>query len=69
MGNTHTHYISADHHTKEDGSKEGLLILQDDLGYQVQKQYQDMYQKGDNTLCCYYHTEYIDDLDPPDAGA
>ena len=28
-----------------------------------------MCHEGDNTLCCHYHTEYKDDLDPPDAGA
>ena len=27
-----------------------------------------MCQEGDNTLCWYYHPEYTDDLDPPDAG-
>ena len=31
------HLISADHHTKEDGTKEGLSILQDNLDDQVQK--------------------------------
>ena len=35
--NTHTRQISADHHTKEDWSKEELLILQDNLYDQVQK--------------------------------
>ena len=28
-----------------------------------------MCKEGDNTLCWYYHPEYIDELDPPDAGA
>ena len=27
-----------------------------------------MCQLGDNTLCWHFHLEYIDDLDPPDAG-
>ena len=66
--NTHTQQISAYHHTKEDRYKEELLILQDNLYDKVQKQYQYMCQEGDNTLCCYYHPEYTDDLDPPDAG-
>ena len=35
--NIHTHQISADHHTKEDRSKEELLVLQDNLDYQVKK--------------------------------
>ena len=29
--NIHIHQISADHRTKEDGSKEELIILQDNL--------------------------------------
>ena len=61
--------ISADYHTKEDGSKEELLILQDNLDDQVQKQYQDMCQEGDNAHCWYCHLEYTDDLDPTDSGA
>ena len=28
-----------------------------------------MCQEVDNTLCCNYHPDYIDDLDPPDVGA
>ena len=63
------HQISADHHTSKDGSNEELLILQDNLDYQVNKKYQDMCQEVDNTLCWNYHTDYIDELDPPDAGA
>ena len=35
--NTHMRYISADHHTKEDGPKEELSILQDNLDDQLQK--------------------------------
>ena len=31
------HQISADHHTKEDGSKEELFILQDNLYEQLHK--------------------------------
>ena len=61
--------ISVDYCTKKDGSKEELLILKDNLDDQVQKQYQDMCQDGDNNLCWYYYREYTDDLDPPDAGA
>ena len=67
--NTHTHQISADNHTKEDVYKEELLILQYNLDDKVQKQYQDICQEGDNTLCWNYHTEYKYDLDPPDTGA
>ena len=54
------------HQAKEYGSKEELLMLQDDLDDQLHKRYQDMFQEVDNTLCCYYHTEYIDDLHPSD---
>ena len=36
----------AHHHTKEDGSKEELSNLQDNLYYQVKKKYQDMCQEG-----------------------
>ena len=50
--------ISADHLTKEDGTKEELSILKDNLDDQVQKKYQDMYQEGYNTLCWHYHPEY-----------
>ena len=64
----HTNQISGDHHTKQDGSKEDLIVLQDNLDDQVHKQYQDICQLGDNTLCWHFHLEYIDDLDPPDAG-
>ena len=35
--NTHTHHISADNHTKEDRFKEKLLILQDIMDDQIQK--------------------------------
>ena len=28
-----------------------------------------MCQEADNVLCWYYHPEYTDGLDPPDAGA
>ena len=49
--NTYTHQISTDHHTKEYGYKEGLLILKDNLNDQLQKQYQYMCQEGYNTLC------------------
>ena len=35
--NSHMRQISADNHTKEDGPKEELSILQDNLGDQVQK--------------------------------
>ena len=51
--NTHNCQISADHHTKEDGSKEKLLVSQDKLDDKVQKQYQDMWQDGENNLCWY----------------
>ena len=37
MENTHTHQISADNHTTQDGYKEELIILQDNLDDQVQK--------------------------------
>ena len=50
--------ISADHHTKEDGSKEELLILEYNLDEKVHKKYQDMCQEGDNTLCWYCPTEH-----------
>ena len=66
---THTHQISADHHTKEDGSKEELLILQDNMDGQGHKQYQDMCRDVDNTICWYFHPEYAYYLDPPDVGA
>ena len=33
-------HISADNHTKEDGSKEGILILKYNLDGKVQIQYQ-----------------------------
>ena len=55
---THMHQISLDHHTKDDGFKEELSVLQDNLDYQVQKKYQDICQEGYNTLCWYYHPEY-----------
>ena len=55
---THTLQISGYHHTKEYGSKEELLIFQDNLDDQVQKKCQDMCQEVDNTLCWYYHHEY-----------
>ena len=48
---THMHQISSDHHTKEDGFKYYLLILQDKLDDQVQKQSQYMFQEEYNTLC------------------
>ena len=66
--NIHTHQISVDHHTEEYGSKEYLVILQDNLYDQVQKQYQDVCQEGDNNLCSYCHHEYTDNLDPPETG-
>ena len=66
--NTHIRQISADHHTKEDGPKEEFSILQYNLDDQVQKQYQDMFQEGYNTLCWYCHTEYKYHLDTPDSG-
>ena len=50
--------ISADNLTKEDGTKEELSILQDNLDDQVQKKQQYMCQKGYNTLFWYYHPEY-----------
>ena len=37
MVKTHTHQISEDHHTKEDGSKDELLILQDNLDGNIHK--------------------------------
>ena len=64
-----SYQIIADHHTKEDGSKEELLVLQNNLDDQLNKKYQDILQEGDNTLCCNYHPEYTDDLHPPDSGA
>ena len=45
--------ISADNYTKEDGPKEGMSILQDNLDDQVQKKNQDMCQEGYNTLFWY----------------
>ena len=62
------HQISADHHTKEDGTKEELYILQYNLYEQVHKKYQYMFQEGYNTLCWYYHPEYTYDLDNYDSG-
>ena len=61
--------ISADHHTKENGPKEELSILQDNLDYQVQKKYQDICQEVYNTLCWYYHPEYTYELHPSESGA
>ena len=43
--------ISSDHHDKENGPKEELSILQDNMDDQVQKKYQGMYQEVYNTLC------------------
>ena len=63
------HQISVYRHTKEDGSKEKLIILQGNLYDKLQKQYQYMCQEGDKNLCWHYHTECTDELDPPDAGA
>ena len=60
----HTIQISADHHTEEDGYKEELLILKDNLDDKVQEQYQYMCREIYNTLCWYFHTEYTDELDP-----
>ena len=42
--NTYMHQKSADHHTKDDGPKKELSILQDNLDDQVQKKYQDVCQ-------------------------
>ena len=67
--NTHTHQISADHNTKEYGSKEELLILKDNLYDQAQKKYKYMCWEVDNNLCWYCHLEYTDYLDPPETGA
>ena len=53
--NTHMKQICADNHTKEDGSKEELLVLQDKLGDKLQKKYQYMCQKVDNNLFWNYH--------------
>ena len=61
--------ISLDHHTKDDGFKEELSVLQDNLDYQVQKKYQDICQEGYNTLCWYYHPEYTYNLDTPNSGS
>ena len=47
----HMCQISADNHTKEDGYKYELLILQYNLDGKVQKQYQEMFQDGANTIC------------------
>ena len=60
--------ISADNHTKEDGSKEDIIVLQYNLDGKVHKQYQYMCKDVANTLCWFYPTEYTDDLDPPNAG-
>ena len=62
------HQISADHHTKQYGSKEDLLILKYNLDIKVQKQYQYMCQDGTNTLCWYFPTYYRDYLAPPESG-
>ena len=43
--NAHMHQISADNHTKQEGSNEELLVLQDNMDGQVQKKYQDMCQE------------------------
>ena len=64
--NTHMFQKSSYNHTKYDGSKEELLILQYNLDDMVQKQYQDMYQYGAITLCWYcptYYTYYLYLLD------
>ena len=66
--NTHTHQISAYHHTKEDGYKEELLILKYNLDDKSQKKYQYMYQEVNNTLFWNCHPEYTEDLYPPDTG-
>ena len=63
------HQINADHNTKYNGSKEGIIILQYKMYGKVQKKYQYMCQEGYNTLCWYFPNEYIDYLDTPDAGA
>ena len=60
---------SLDHHTKEDGTKEELYILQDNLDDQVQKKYQYICQEGYNTIRWYCHPEYTYDLDPTESGA
>ena len=49
--------ISAYHNTKEDVSKEDILIFQYNLDVKVQKQLQDMFQEGYNTIFCYFPTE------------
>ena len=60
--------ISADNYTKEDGSKEELLILKYNLDGKVHKQYQDICQDGTTNLFWYLTTEYTGDLAPTDAG-
>ena len=62
-------HIRADHHTKEDGSKEELLLLQDNLDAQSQKKYQGVCQEGANAIFWYYPPEYTHDLVPPESGA
>ena len=44
------HQISVYRHTKEDGSKEKLIILQGNLYDKLQKKYQYMCQEGDKTF-------------------
>ena len=62
------HQINADHNTKYNGSKEGIIILQYKMYGKVQKKYQYMYQYVANTLCWYFPTYYRDDLAPPESG-
>ena len=50
LTNTHLGHISAYNYTKEDGSKDELLLLQDNLDDKLQKKKQDMCYKGTNTL-------------------
>ena len=47
----HTREISAYRHTKENGSKEELLVLKYNLDNRVQEQYQYIFLELDNTLC------------------
>ena len=63
------HQIRADHHTKEYGSKEELLILQDNLYDQVHKKTKICVRREITPFLRNYHPEYIDGLDNPDAGA
>ena len=51
---------------KEDGSRDSLIILPDNIGGQVQAHYQDIWRLKYSALCCYFPPEYTDELETPD---